>query len=212
MKNRLKIAMYLRLSKEDDWNAQESNSISYQRLLLRGYIERNFENYEILEFVDDGYSGTSMDRPAMQELLAAARQKKVDCIIVKDFSRFARDYVETGFYVEQIFPFLGIRFISVNDHYDSEAVTKKTIGMNLAFKTLVNDLYSKDLSVKVTSSLHSKKRTGDLLQRELSFWISQKSRGQKSSGDCRRGGGSCPGNFSTDIRRIYFCGYCKEVS
>lgn len=74
--NRLKIAMYLRLSKEDDWNAQESNSISYQRLLLRGYIERNFENYEILEFVDDGYSGTSMDRPAMQELLAAARQKK----------------------------------------------------------------------------------------------------------------------------------------
>lgn len=160
MKNRLKIAMYLRLSKEDDWNAQESNSISYQRLLLRGYIERNFENYEILEFVDDGYSGTSMDRPAMQELLAAARQKKVDCIIVKDFSRFARDYVETGFYVEQIFPFLGIRFISVNDHYDSEAVTKKTIGMNLAFKTLVNDLYSKDLSVKVTSSLHSKKERG----------------------------------------------------
>ena len=136
MKNRLKIAMYLRLSKEDDWNAQESNSISYQRLLLRGYIERNFENYEILEFVDDGYSGTSMDRPAMQELLAAARQKKVDCIIVKDFSRFARD------------------------HYDSEAVTKKTIGMNLAFKTLVNDLYSKDLSVKVTSSLHSKKERG----------------------------------------------------
>lgn len=160
MKNRLKIAMYLRLSKEDDWNAQESNSISYQRLLLRGYIERNFENYEILEFVDDGYSGTSMDRPTMQELLAAARQKKVDCIIVKDFSRFARDYVETGFYVEQIFPFLGIRFISVNDHYDSEAVTKKTIGMNLAFKTLVNDLYSKDLSVKVTSSLHSKKERG----------------------------------------------------
>lgn len=211
MKNRLKIAMYLRLSKEDDWNAQESNSISYQRLLLRGYIERNFENYEILEFVDDGYSGTSMDRPAMQELLAAARQKKVDCIIVKDFSRFARDYVETAFYVEQIFPFLGIRFISVNDHYDSEAVTKKTIGMNLAFKTLVNDLYSKDLSVKVTSS-YILKRTGDLLQRELSFWISQKSRGQKSSGDCRRGGGSCPGNFSTDIRRIYFCGYCKEVS
>ena len=107
--------MYLRLSKEDDWNTQESNSISYQRLLLRGYIERNFENYEILEFVDDGYSGTSMDRPAMQELLAAARQRKVDCIIVKDFSRFARNYIEMGTYLEQIFPFLGVRFISISD-------------------------------------------------------------------------------------------------
>lgn len=153
MKNRLQIATYLRLSREDDQNVQESNSISYQRLLLKGYIERNFEEYDILEFVDDGYSGTSMDRPAMQELLAAVREKKVDCIIVKDFSRFSRDYVETGSYVEQIFPFLGIRFISVNDQYDSEAATKKTMGMNLGFKTLVNDLYSKDLSVKVTSSL-----------------------------------------------------------
>lgn len=160
MKNRRKIAAYLRLSREDDGSVQESNSISNQRLLLRGYIERKFEDYEIAEFVDDGYSGTSMDRPAMQELLAAVRQKKVDCIIVKDFSRFARDYVETGSYIEQIFPFLGIRFISVNDHYDSEAAAQKTIGMNLAFKTLVNDLYSKDLSVKVTSSLHSKKERG----------------------------------------------------
>ena len=184
MQNRLKIAMYLRLSKEDDWNAQESNSISCQRLLLREYIERNFtgcpegytlsdevcppkacitgcpDGYEIFEFVDDGYSGTSMNRPAMQELLVAVRQKKVNCIIVKDFSRFARDYVEMGFYVEQFFPFLGIRFISVNDHYDSEAVQNQTIGMNLAFKTLVNDLYSKDLSEKVISSLHSKKERG----------------------------------------------------
>lgn len=160
MKNKMKIAMYLRLSKEDDGNAQESSSISYQRFLLKGYIQRNFEDYEILEFADDGYSGTSMDRPGMQELLASVRQKKINCIIVKDFSRFARDYVETGSYVEQIFPFLGIRFISVNDHYDSEAAHKKTIGMNLAFKTLINDLYSKDLSVKVTSSLHSKKGRG----------------------------------------------------
>ena len=184
MQNRLKIAMYLRLSKEDDWNAQESNSISCQRLLLKEYIERNFagcldgytlsdevcqpkacitgcpDGYEIFEFVDDGYSGTSMNRPAMQELLVAVRQKKVNCIIVKDFSRFARDYVEMGFYVEQFFPFLGIRFISVNDHYDSEAVQNQTIGMNLAFKTLVNDLYSKDLSGKVISSLHSKKERG----------------------------------------------------
>lgn len=160
MKNKMKIAIYLRLSKEDEWIAQESNSISCQRLLLKGYIERNFENYEIMEFVDDGYSGTSMDRPGMKEMLTCVRQKKINCIIVKDFSRFSRDYVETGSYVEQIFPFMGVRFISVNDHYDSEDSHQKTIGMNLAFKTLVNDLYSKDLSVKVKSALTSKKERG----------------------------------------------------
>ena len=200
MQNRLKIAMYLRLSKEDDRNTQESNSISCQRLLLKEYIEQNFrgeilsdevcppktcitgcpDGYtlsdevcppkacitgcpygcEIFEFVDDGYGGTSMDRPAMQELLRCIRQKKVDCVIVKDFSRFSRDYVEMGFYVEQLFPFLGIRFISVNDHYDSRVVQNQMMGMDLAFKALVNDLYSKDLSGKVISSLHSKKERG----------------------------------------------------
>lgn len=180
MQNRLKIAMYLRLSKEDDRNTQESNSISCQRLLLKEYIEQNFRGEilsdevcqpkacitgcpygcEIFEFVDDGYSGTSMNRPAMQELLRCVRQKKVDCVIVKDFSRFSRDYVEMGFYVEQLFPFLGIRFISVNDHYDSRIVQNQMMGMDLAFKALVNDLYSKDLSGKVISSLHSKKERG----------------------------------------------------
>ena len=190
MQNRLKIAMYLRVSKEDDENARESNSISCQRLLLKEYIERNFsreacitgcpdgytlsdgvcppqacitgcpDGYEIFEFVDDGYSGTNMNRPAVQELLERVRQKKINCILVKDFSRFSRDYVETGFYIGQLFPFLGIRFISVNDHYDSEAVQNQTIGMNLAFQTLLNDLYSKDLSGKVISSLHSKKERG----------------------------------------------------
>lgn len=75
MKNKMKIAIYLRLSKEDEWITQESNSISCQRLLLKGYIERNFENYEIMEFVDDGYSGTSMDRPGMKEMLTCQAEE-----------------------------------------------------------------------------------------------------------------------------------------
>ena len=161
MKNRLKIAMYLRLSKEDDWNAQESNSISYQRLLLRGYIERNFENYEILEFVDDGYSGTSMDRTAMQELLAAALQKKVDFIIVKDFSRFARNYIEMGTYLEQIFPFLGVRFISISDRYDSKDYKGKSSDIEVQFKGLIADFYVKDQSVKVKSAVSTKRSNGE---------------------------------------------------
>lgn len=184
MQNRLKIAMYLRLSKEDDWNEQESNSIASQRLLLKEYIEENFQEEmladkicssqfrieecqdrcfsekEIFEFVDDGYTGTSMNRPGIQTLLECVWQKKINCILVKDFSRFSRDYVETGFYLEQLFSLLGIRFISVNDHYDSRGVQNQMMGMDLAFKALVNDLYSKDLSGKVISSLHSKKEWG----------------------------------------------------
>ena len=161
MSNQKMIIGYYRLSMEDD-SEGESNSIINQRKLVKDYISNipELAAMPFQEFYDDGYSGSSMDRPAIKQVLELARENKVQCIVVKDFSRFARDYVETGFYVEQIFPFLGIRFISVNDHYDSEAVTKKTIGMNLAFKTLVNDLYSKDLSVKVTSSLHSKKERG----------------------------------------------------
>lgn len=198
MQNRLKIAMYLRLSKEDDRNTKESNSISCQRLLLKEYIEQNFrgeilsdevcppktcitgcpDGYEIFEFVDDGYSGTSMNRPAMQELLRCVRQKKVDCIIVKDFSRFSRDYVEMGFYVEQLFPFLGIRFISVNDHYDSRVVQNQMMGMDLAFKALVNDLYSKDLSGKVISSLHSKKERGIYCSANCPFGYRKKADGK----------------------------------
>ena len=99
----------------------------------------------------------------------------------------------------------------MNDHYDSEAVTKKTIGMNLAFKTLVNDLYSKDLSVKVTSSLHSKKERGIYCSGNCPFGYRKKAedRNQVEIVERRR---QLSGKFFDDIRRIYFCGYCKEVS
>ena len=112
------IVLYIRVSVEDGDSREgirdESNSVSNQRDLLRRFIGQSpeFEGCEVMELCDDGFSGTSMERPNMQKLLQKAKAKEIDCIIVKDFSRFGRDYITVSDYVDQIFPFLGIRFIS----------------------------------------------------------------------------------------------------
>ena len=118
------IGTYYRLSLADEdvsADKAESNSIQGQRGLVEGYIMARPElaTEPRQEYVDDGYSGTSTSRPAFQRLIQDAQDGKVKTIIVKDFSRFARDYIEAGDYMERIFPLLGVRFISVNDGYDS---------------------------------------------------------------------------------------------
>lgn len=163
------IAIYLRLSKEDDKWKEESNSISMQRVLLKKYIEENFVDYEIIEFCDDGYTGTNFDRPDMQEMLERIRDGEIDCVIVKDFSRFARDYIELGSYLEQIFPFLGVRFISINDGYDSASAQGGIADMDVNFKNLLYDLYSRDLSGKVRSSISIRKEKGQYVSGNCPF-------------------------------------------
>lgn len=164
-----KIAIYLRLSIEDDApedktfaEQRESNSISNQRKMLIDYISNDAElrGQEIAEFCDDGFSGTNMDRPGLQELLKQVKQSKISCILVKDMSRFARDYIELGDYLNQIFPFMGVRFIAVNDHYDSRDHEGSTTPLDTAFQTLLYDLYSKDISVKVKTSFQNKCANG----------------------------------------------------
>jgi DNA invertase Pin-like site-specific DNA recombinase len=161
MSNKLVIATYLRLSKEDDPTEDESNSITSQRYLLERFTAENFTDYELLEYADDGYSGTNMNRPGMNALLKAAEEGQLYCVIVKDFSRFSRDYIELGTYIEQIFPFLHIRFISVGDHYDSQDTLGMTADIDTNFRSLLYDFYSKDLSVKVKSALTAKKENGE---------------------------------------------------
>ncbi|MBR6770337.1 MAG: recombinase family protein [Lachnospiraceae bacterium] len=153
---RYQIALYIRLSKEE----KESCSIQTQRSLLEGYTAEHFTEYDLLEFCDKGYTGINFQRPAVQQLLKRARKLEIHCIIVKDFSRFSRDYIELGSYLEQIFPFLGIRFISINDHYDSQKYQGSIGNLDMNFKNLLYDLYSKDLSRKVRSSLTAKKEQG----------------------------------------------------
>lgn len=159
--NKLLIGYY-RLSMEDDAE-RESNSITNQRLLVKDYIAniRELAVMPFQEFYDDGYSGASMERPAMKEVLELIRQDRVQCIVVKDFSRFSRDYIELGTYLEQIFPFMGIRFISISDRYDSLDYKGKTSDIEVQFKGLIADFYVKDQSVKVKSAVRTKREKGE---------------------------------------------------
>lgn len=165
----VRIAVYMRLSKTDEKVREESNSISMQRILIRKYIASHFAECEVMEYQDDGFSGTNFNRPGVQRLLEDARNEKFDCVVVKDFSRFGRDYMEVGSYLEQIFPFLGIRFISINDHYDSASVQGNVFDLDMNFKNLLYDLYSKDLSQKVRSSLRARKESGQYVSANAPF-------------------------------------------
>lgn len=158
MKRKPVAAIYMRLSKEDEDRKEESGSITMQRCLLTRYAERYLADYDLTEFADDGYSGTNLNRPGVTALLEQVRERAVDCILVKDFSRFSRDYIELGSYLGKVFPLSGVRFISVGDRYDS--LEQECDALGTCFKTLLYDMYSKDLSVKVKTSLRAGKERG----------------------------------------------------
>ena len=162
------VAKYLRLSSEDDdlklTGKLESNSIANQRNLLDSYIRRvpEFTDAEIVEFCDDGWSGKNFERPAVQEMLDLVRQGKINCIVVKDLSRFGRDYLTVGNYISRVFPFMGVRFIAINDGFDSIRPMDAD-SLETSFKTLLYDLYSRDLSRKVRSAKRFRAQRGDFL-------------------------------------------------
>ncbi|MCL1843396.1 MAG: recombinase family protein [Defluviitaleaceae bacterium] len=154
---------YGRLSCEDG-DKEESDSISNQRALVHDYINANMPDVHIVdEFIDDGYSGASFERPFFQKMEEAIRAGRINCVIVKDLSRFGRNFTEAGRYLEQIFPFLGVRFISVNDRLDS--MNQKTSGDRIIvpFKNLINDAYCRDISIKIRSQLDIKRKKGDFI-------------------------------------------------
>lgn len=157
-------ALYLRLS-SDDGNQDESNSIRAQRLMLRDYAmdDPHLARTEIIEFVDDGWSGTNFERPGVKALLDRTRKGEVGCILVKDSSRWGRNYVEVSEYMDHLFPFLGVRFISVGDSYDSNHYIGSTAPIDMAFGTIMHDIYCKELSAKVKQSYVRKAEKGEFL-------------------------------------------------
>lgn len=161
------IAFYLRLSDEDkdlrsNGKKIESYSISNQRKLLQEYYDTHSQlsGYSIAEFCDDGYSGTNFDRPQFSRMMELVRAGEVACILVKDLSRFGREYLEVSAYLELILPLFRTRFISVNDNFDSDAYAGTTGGLELALRNLINSLYSQDISIKIKSANRVRNKQG----------------------------------------------------
>lgn len=159
---RFKTAIYLRLSKEDDKHI-ESESITNQKLMLKEFVTNNKELELVSIKIDDGYGGSNFDRPAFKEMIKDIEKGKINCIVVKDFSRFGRDFIEVGKYLEEIFPLMNVRFISVNDNYDSFKSTESIDNLIIPFKNLINDSYLRDISLKIRSSFDVKRKKGEFI-------------------------------------------------
>ena len=160
--NKFKTSLYLRLSKEDE-RVGESESIINQKIMLTDFVNSKEELELVSVKVDDGYSGSDFERPAFKVLMEDIKRRKINCIVVKDFSRFGRDFIEVGRYLEEIFPFMNVRFISVNDNYDSFKNNDRVDNLLIPFKNLINDSYLRDISLKIRSSLDVKRSKGDFI-------------------------------------------------
>lgn len=160
-----KIALYIRLSVEDQLDRNESESITNQRIFLNDYLDKNteFKGIQREEFVDDGYSGTNEKRPSFQRMLEEVKTGIIKTIVVKDLSRFMRDYIVLGDYLENIFPFMDVRFIAINDGYDSAKEKGNGTDLDIQFKGLLYDFYSKDVSQKVKTVTTELKKQGKYL-------------------------------------------------
>jgi len=162
------IAKYIRLSIEDA--KTDSLSIENQRLLLDSHIAgMDAPDATILEFVDNGYSGTNFERPAVTELLEHVCAGNVNCIVVKDFSRFGRNAIESGYFLQRVFPLFRTRFIAVSDMFDSIELEGDTGGIDISFKLLVHEQYSRDLSRKIKASRREKARRGEAISKNCAF-------------------------------------------
>ena len=176
------LAQYTRISNEDCDKAHESknesSSLIHQRLLIRDFIQEHEDlaEFVVVEYSDDGYTGTNFERPQFQQMIAAAKRGEVQCIIVKDFSRLGRNFLEISEYIDRILPSLGVRLISIGDSYDSNDYFGMTAGMSVALRNLIYESYSKDLSVKV--------RTAMMLRMEKAQYVTSPVYGyQKSTED-----------------------------
>ena len=161
----ISVGLYIRLSKEDS-GKHNQNTVENQKALLEDFVRSKADMKVFDVYIDNGFSGTNFERPAFQKMMEDAKSGKINCIIVKDLSSFGRSYLEIGNYLEKIFPFLNIRFISVTDHFDtfaaasSESGRPLTNGLEIPLKNIINEVYAKDISRKVGSAIEIKKKEG----------------------------------------------------
>lgn len=157
-----KAAGYVRLSVEDG-GKPGADTLEGQKALIGGYIAEQADMQLVGLFCDNGRSGTDFARPQFEKLMDLVRKGQIDCIVVKDLSRFGRNYKETGNYLERIFPFLGVRFIAINDNFDTLTAERTQDGYIVPLKNLINEVYSKDISRKSGSALETKQLKGEFI-------------------------------------------------
>ena len=155
--------IYVRLSIENSGKDDDGESIENQTSICKEYVEEHpdLKLYDIYE--DNGKKGTNFDRPEFNRLMDDVRAGKVKCVLVKDLSRFGRDYIEAGEYLEKIFPFLGVRFISITDGYDSLTAGDAEGALMIPLKNMINDVYAKDISRKIITSFRARQEKGEYL-------------------------------------------------
>lgn len=157
-------AVYVRLSKEDvetgNFEKEESNSITNQKQLILDYLKDKPEIHIASIRIDDGYTGTNYDRPAFQLMMEDIKAGRVNCVVVKDLSRFGREYINAGKYIDRLFPYFGVRLIAINDQIDT--VTQSSSNdFSIMLKNLMNDNYCRDISVKIRSQFAVKRKNGE---------------------------------------------------
>lgn len=155
--NRFKAAIYCRLSRDDDNNMESESIINQKRLLAKYVEERGWAIYGY--YIDDGFSGTTFNRPDFLRMLSDIENKKIDLVITKDLSRLGRDYIQTGYYLEVYFPQKNIRYIALNDNID-------TLGNDndiAPFKNILNEMYAKDISKKIRAAFRTKAENGEFI-------------------------------------------------
>lgn len=166
---RIPTAIYARLSVENSGKSEDKDVIRNQIEICKAYVEEN-PQFDLIEtFVENGKTGTTFDRPQFNRLMDDIKSGKIKCLIVRDLSRFGRDYIETGTYLERIFPNIGLRFISVKERYDSFTVDTSNEALMIPLQNMINSLYSKDISRKVSSALKAEMEAGTFKTRNLPY-------------------------------------------
>jgi DNA invertase Pin-like site-specific DNA recombinase len=163
-------AIYVRLSKEDEDSAEcrkaESDSITNQKQLILDFLQDKTEINIVSVRVDDGYTGTNYDRPAFQLMMDDIKAGVVNCVVVKDLSRFGREYINAGKLFDRLFPFYGVRLIAVNDNIDT--ITRDASDdFSITLKNLMNDNYCRDISIKIRSQFQVKRKNGEYISVRL---------------------------------------------
>ena len=158
-----RVGIYLRLSSDDDDDKLESNSITNQRNMINYYLS-DMKDVKVYNcYADDGYTGTDFNRPAFQEMMEDIRDKKINCIVVKDLSRLGRNYINVGHFIDDTIPRYNLRFIAINDNVDSYLKPESMDSLEVYFKNLMNESFAKDISKKIRTSFAVSKKNGNYI-------------------------------------------------